>query len=419
MKSASLKLLAPRGGEDWAAGSRHYLLWEGDGAVGEVRIEFAVARGRPWQGIARVPAGDGEYLWEVPDQVGDGVRIRLVADDGRQAESEPFAIVPSQEVAGYRWVPVTGAARFAPRDGAGALTFRDRMWLLGGWNPGDKVHFPRICNNEVWSSADGRDWRLEKPNTFLDDRFDPAADWEGRHTAGYAVHRDRMWILGGDANQGHYQADVWNSADGVRWQRVNPGKEVPWGPRVLHYTLVFGGRIWVIGGQTLPQFAPAGERFYRDLWCTEDGVEWTRVEPEEPCWTPRGMIGGSAVFRGRMWILGGGTYDTPAAPERNYYRQVWSSADGVRWQEHLRQAPWAPRQYHEVAVFDDRLWVMEGYYRQNRNDVWYAADGVNWYEIPDTPWKPRHAASVFVFAGALWMVAGNNMESDVWRLERG
>ena len=47
-----------------------------------------------------------------------------------------------------------------------------------------------------------------------------------------------------------------------------------------------------------------------------------------------------------------------------------------------------------------------------------SGDGVNWYEVPNTPWKPRHAASVFVHDNALWMVAGNNMESDVWKLQR-
>ena len=46
------------------------------------------------------------------------------------------------------------------------------------------------------------------------------------------------------------------------------------------------------------------------------------------------------------------------------------------------------------------------------------ADGVRWTELKDTPWKPRHAASVFVHDDALWMVAGNNMEPDVWKLQR-
>ncbi|MBT4137007.1 MAG: hypothetical protein HOE48_03780 [Candidatus Latescibacteria bacterium] len=61
----------------------------------------------------------------------------------------------------YRWECVTEGAVFAGRDGAGALVFQDRMWLLGGWNPKDKVHFPSICNSEIWSSKNGADWTLE------------------------------------------------------------------------------------------------------------------------------------------------------------------------------------------------------------------------------------------------------------------
>jgi hypothetical protein len=327
---------------------------------------------------------------------------------------------PCQEAHDYEWVQVTKQAPFAPRDGAGALTFRGRMWLIGGWNPGDKKHFPRICNNEVWSSADGATWTLEKPNTFLDDSFDATRDWEGRHTAGYVVFQDKMWIVGGDVNQKHYQSDVWNSADGKHWTYVNRGRAVPWGPRALHYTLVFKDKIWVMGGQTMPAFAPSDEVFYRDVWNTSDGVNWQHVTPKEPYWPQRGMIGGSVVFKDRMWVLGGGTYDTPTIPTRKFFNDVWSSADGMQWTRHALSAPWEPRQYHEVAVFDDRMWVLEGYSKTpgNRNDVWYSADGEKWHEVPRTPWKPRHAASVFVHDGALWMVAGNNMESDVWKLRR-
>jgi hypothetical protein len=307
----------------------------------------------------------------------------------------------------YQWTKVTEQAAFAPRDGAGALTFQNRMWLLGGWNPGDKVYFPKICNSEVWSSADGRDWKLEIKQ----------APWEGRHTAGYVVHRGKMWIVGGDPIQGHYQNDVWSSADGVTWNSIHTS--VPWGPCVLHYTVAFNGKIWVIGGQTLPQFAGGDETFYSDVWNSADGVAWTKAADKLP-WGPRGMIGGGAVFKNRIWILGGGTYDTPKKPDRIFYNDVWSSADGVKWKQVAKTTPWHPRQYHDVAVFDDRMWVMEGWHQDggNRKDVWHSADGVNWTEVPDTPWPARHAASVFVHDNALWMVAGNNMTPDVWKLTR-
>lgn len=305
----------------------------------------------------------------------------------------------------YQWKQIADQAAFAPRDGAGALVFKDRMWLLGGWNPGDKVHFPKICNSEVWSSVDGAHWKLEVNQ----------APWEGRHTAGYVVHDGQMWVVGGDVNQHHYQNDVWSSADGINWRCVTD--QVPWAPRALHYTVAFDGRIWVMGGQTMPHFAPSPENHYADVWCSKDGIHWEEVLKEAP-WQPRGMIGGSAVFQGQIWIMGGGTYNTPAHPQRTWRNDVWSTPDGLNWRLHTKAAPWEPRQYHDVAVFDDRLWVMEGHLRTNRNDVWYSGDGTDWHELPDTPWLPRHAASLFVYDNSLWVVGGNNMTSDVWRLSR-
>jgi hypothetical protein len=173
-----------------------------------------------------------------------------------------------------------------------------------------------------------------------------------------------------------------------------------------------------MGGQTMPAFAPAAEIFYSDVWNSADGAHWHRVTKDLP-WTPRGMIGGSVVFRNSIWVFGGGTNDTPPTPQRIFYNDVWSTPDGTKWTKHA-DAPWHPRQYHEVAVFDDKMWVMEGWHRDsgNRNDVWFSAYGESWREVPDTPWPPRHAASVFVFDSALWMVAGNNMQSDVWKLTR-
>ena len=421
--ASTWKLTSPRADERWSVGSLHYITWESpqSEAGRRVRIAYSTDGGTNWQAIANNAPNTSRYLWKVPDIVSAHCRIRISGPDtGPQTQSR-FSIVLSKEVLEYQWVNVTTTAAYAPRDGAGALVFKDRMWLLGGWNPYDKVHFPRICNNEVWGSEDGAQWTMVKPNTFKQDRFDPRNDWEGRHTAGYVVYKDKMWIVGGDANQGHYQNDVWNSDDGRTWTHVNKSHDVPWGPRALHYTLVFDGKIWVMGGQTMPKMAPAAEVFYRDVWNTTDGIHWVRVRPKEPYWSARGMIGGNVVFKGRMWILGGGRYDTPQTPIRRFYQDVWSSPDGVHWTLELKAPPWEPRQYHDVAVFDDQMWVLEGSNKPgvSRNDVWYSADGVNWYELPDTPWKPRHAASVFVHDNALWMIGGSDkgkMDREVWKL---
>lgn len=421
-----VQLSSPSGGERWRAGSRHRVAWTAP-AGAAVTIEYSADDGRSWtivrahdgrpaRALPGGPPWTNTLLWDVPDEPTPRARLRVrdAALPVSPASEVAFQILPSARVDSYRWTPVTEDAPFAARDGAGALVFRDRMWLLGGWNPKDKAHFPRVCNSEVWSSADGREWRRDVPE----------APWEGRHTAGYALHDDALWIVGGDPIQGHYQNDVWRSPDGVHWTKVTDA--VPWGPRALHHTVAHAGRIWVLGGQTMPEFVPdgPGERFYSDVWSSTDGRTWTRVTERAP-WSPRGMIGGAAVFAGRIWVLGGGTYDTPQTPTRRFTNDVWSSADGVQWTQHTPHAPWELRQYHDVAVFDARLWVLEGYgftpgdpKPGNLNDVWYSDDGTSWYELPNTPWLPRHAASLFVHEGALWVVAGNNMTPDVWKLVR-
>ena len=253
-----------------------------------------------------------------------------------------------------RWELVSDAPGFPGMDGAGALVHRGRMWLLGGWNPRDTDSFPPTpltpkgrCNSRVYSSADGYEWKLEVAE----------APWQGRHTAGYAVYDDRMWIVGGDVQQGTYQSDCWSSEDGVDW--VCHTDDAPWGPRCLHITVAYDNALWVMGGQTSyepqtteppPGMAAVQECFYRDAWRSTDGVNWSCVADQLPCF-PRGMMGGSAVKDGRMWLLGGGTYDTPTRPGRTFSNDVWSSCDGVKWRLHTDSAAWAPRQYHDTCVW--------------------------------------------------------------------
>ena len=109
----------------------------------------------------------------------------------------------SKTILPYKWQKVILNATFSPRGGAGALVYKDKMWLIGGWNPlkKDKKYFPRACNNEVWFSSDGRTWLLSKPNTFIDDSFDAKKDWEGRHKAGYVVYKDKMCKRNGQSGR--------------------------------------------------------------------------------------------------------------------------------------------------------------------------------------------------------------------------
>jgi hypothetical protein len=286
---------------------------------------------------------------------------------------------------------------FLGRDGVGGLSFQGKMWLLGGWNP-DLVP---VTNSEVWSSPDGVNWTLET-----------IAPWERRHDAGYAVLNGRMWIVGGDRNTGHYQNDVWSSLDGVNWEQVTDS--VPWANRATQYVLTFNDRLWLLGGQQIFETAPPYVA-YNDVWSSVDGVNW-QLETPAALWSPRGLIMGSAVFQGRMWLIGGGTYDS-----RTFNNDVWSSPDGVHWTLVLANAPWSPRQFHSIAVYDNKLWVLAGGDAESQgglNDVWYSTDGAKWTQLQGNSWIARHAATTIPFNDSLWFACGSDSSvyNGVWRL---
>lgn len=286
---------------------------------------------------------------------------------------------------------------FLPRDGAGALSFAGRAWLFGGWNPSR----PDATDSEVWSSADGGgEWTLVAD-----------APWEGRHNGGYAVLGGRMWIVGGDQIRGHAQNDVWSSANGTDWTLVTA--DVPWRDRMGHHVVAFADRLWLLGGEQV--MSDGTSVMLNDVYSSTDGADWRLVTPNAP-WSGRSLVLGRAVFRGRIWMMGGGSYS-----RRQFMNDVWSTPDGLEWTRVTEQAPWSARQFHSVAVYHDKLWVVAGIDRDNvagLNDVWYSDDGVEWTQLRDTPWEPRHAASVVAHDDQIWMAAGgaNTLYNDVWRL---
>lgn len=96
-------------------------------------------------------------------------------------------------------------------------------------------------------------------------------------------------------------------------------------------------------------------------------------------WLEAAGLVGEAVFRGRMWILGG-WFDSYSAPPRD----VWSSENGRDWVLETEQAPWKHSDLPMVTVFRDRMWLMGGWYNGRleghgaSNEVWSTGDGREW-----------------------------------------
>jgi hypothetical protein len=119
-----------------------------------------------------------------------------------------------------------------------------------------------------------------------------------------------------------------------------------------------------------------------------------------------------------MWVMGGGDY----VPQYRAYNDVWSSEDGARWTKVNDAAPWHPRIWFSAAAYRDRMWVLGGWSKtppQNWGDVWYSKDGRHWTQLKSKQiWKARHELSAYVFQDKLWIAGGHAtpLNSEVWSL---
>ncbi len=249
------------------------------------------------------------------------------------------------------------------------------------------------------------------------------AAWQARDSSGEVVFRDQLWILGGWFDSfAAPPRDVWSSPDGKNWKLVE--QTAPWKHSDLPMTLVFQDRMWLIGGWYNGRLA--GHSASSEVWSTDDGVKWDQATAAAG-FTPR-IAAGAVVFKDRMWILGG-TENYYFGDDSSPKNDVWSSADGKEWQLVTAHAGWSPRAYHQAVVHDGKMWVLGGgnYVPKYHavNDVWSSTDGVQWTrETEHAPWGARLWFSSVAYRDRLWVLGGwqNNPSKnwgDVWYTKDG
>jgi hypothetical protein len=301
------------------------------------------------------------------------------------------------------WAKVTDKAGWQPRDSSGELVYKDRLWLLGGWF--DSFSAPP---RDVWSSPDGKAWDLVARE----------APWKHSDLPMAVVFDGRMWLLGGWYNgrlPGHgASSEVWSSTDGRTWDRATD--RAGWTPRLAGGALAFKGRLWVLGG-TEDYYFGDDASLKNDIWSSADGRRWSREVANAP-WSPRAYHA-AVVHDGKIWVLGGGNY----VPRYRALNDVWTSSDGMHWEQVTEHAPWAPRIWFSAVVYRDRLWVLGGWSNnpsKNWGDVWYSRDGREWTQLrSDVVWKARHEHSAYVWRDKIWVAGGHAqpLNSEVWSLE--
>ncbi|MDD4728085.1 MAG: hypothetical protein PHN55_04965 [Dysgonamonadaceae bacterium] len=208
---------------------------------------------------------------------------------------------------GCNWTLEAKQAQWSPRCAAATVTFKDKMWILGGTTKyyyGDK----NSLLNDVWYSEDGENWILATEN----------AEWPPRAFHQAVVLDDRIFILGGGNYDPDYLGynDVWSSADGIHW--VQETDNANWHERIWFSSVVYRGHIWVIGGWSNHPY-----KNWSDVWYSKDGKNWKELQAKGTMWKERHEHS-AFVFQDKIWIAGGMT-----PPLVN---DVWSLKLPVDWE---------------------------------------------------------------------------------------
>jgi len=314
--------------------------------------------------------------------------------------SDGDTLYVNQNIPTYAWTEVTDSATTTTRDGSEAIYFSGKHWLFGGWNVSTASH------NEIWNSTDAVTW----------DSIGTAA-WQDAHTFFVCQIGDTLFKMGADIQTP--DSTTYKSTDGITWAEISSDNGLD--------SLVLMGFILSPNKDTV--FAYGGQRGLvgqtPDTTIVEDSIfislnnGRTFTSVDTPPWTGGNMWEAVIYYDNRYWKVGGGAYTV------GHQRAVYNSTDGISWTL-VGNVPFTPSQYHQLEVFDNRLWVIGGYHYEapsgDQNRVFYTTGGKAWIEVETTPWEIRHALSGWIAGSSLYTFggtgAGNTGYKDVQKLTR-
>ena len=290
------------------------------------------------------------------------ILFALMISCSSQVKQEEPTSISSGKNAGYKWTKIMDSAAWKKSYNFQMLNVRDTLWIFhhdGNWYSADGVSWTKstltnsISNlafldyvlfkgtvlglghfegnieqftfrQEIYASTNLKQWDTISEKSNLPPRF-------FYHPF---VFNEKIWIIGGEDKNGQF-ADIWNSKDGVHWDKQKDN--VAFGKRSNSQVVELKGKLYLLNN---------------DVWSSVDGLNW-KLETGEIVKSEQVFGYSALVYDDQIWLLG-------CNRNGKFTSQVFVSPDGKNWTG--KDAPWSPRGGIASAIFKGKIYMSGGKY---------------------------------------------------------
>ncbi len=92
-----INVISPKVGDSLIVGNVYQIVWQNNGEIANVKIEYTTDGGSTWNVISNSTTNEGSYFWTVPSVMSSNVLIRIsdVSDPTNFSTSGQFSIIPA------------------------------------------------------------------------------------------------------------------------------------------------------------------------------------------------------------------------------------------------------------------------------------------------------------------------------------
>lgn len=204
--------------------------------------------------------------------------------------------------------------------------FKNKFWLLQSLNSSLSLRTDPTASTGVWSSADGKKWKMEKTNVewtgYGSDRAENTKGYYDSNSLGAFVIGNKMFYL---IYNGSTTIKIYTTTDGNNWKDegnlVNSAdsKSFNIATNTNPFPIMYQNKVWIISkdkNSNTPMVINSS-----------DGLKWDLVSTKDTNLSVPRYYSSDVAFNGKLWSIGG------FSGSDKDDGSVWSSKNGIKWEK--------------------------------------------------------------------------------------